>query len=59
MEQNIGLVVLEHLRYQFHIHVLDVDFLQILVQHHDRFIEFLLTNTVSKFTQENVYLTRY
>lgn len=24
MEQNIGLVVLEHLRYQFHVHVLDV-----------------------------------
>jgi hypothetical protein len=27
MKQDIGLVVFEHLRHQFDIHVLDVDFL--------------------------------
>jgi hypothetical protein len=28
MEENIGLVVLEHLRHKLNIHILDVDFLQ-------------------------------
>ena len=28
MKENVGLVVLEHLRNQFHIHVLDVHFLE-------------------------------
>ena len=27
VEQNIGLVVLEHLRHEFHVHILNVDFL--------------------------------
>lgn len=27
MEEHVGLVVLEHLRHQFHVHVLDVDLL--------------------------------
>lgn len=31
MEQNIRLVVLEHLRNQLNVHILDVDFLDLLV----------------------------
>jgi hypothetical protein len=42
MEENIGLVVLEHLSHQLRVHVLDVDLLQILVEHHDCLIQFLL-----------------
>lgn len=42
MEENIGLVVLEHLSYQLCVHVRDVDLLQVLVQCHNCFVEFLL-----------------
>lgn len=43
MEQNIGLVVLEHLRNKLGIHVLDVYLLQVLVQHHDGFVQLFLS----------------
>ena len=42
VEQHIGLIVLEHLRHKFYVHILDIDLLQILIQHHNRLIEFLL-----------------
>jgi hypothetical protein len=42
MEQNIRLVVLEHLGNKLGVHVLDVDLLKVLVQHHDCFIQLLL-----------------
>lgn len=42
MEQDIGLVILEHLRHKLGVHVLDVDFLEILVQHHNGFVQLLL-----------------
>jgi len=58
MEENVGLVVFEHLGNKLDIHVLDVDFLrsaisnermeakpdylEVLIQEHDSFIEFLL-----------------
>lgn len=42
MEEHIGLVVFEHLRDEFRIHVGEVDFLEVLVQHHDGFVEFFL-----------------
>lgn len=42
MKEDVGLVVFEHLSNQFHIHILDVDFLEAAVHHHDGFIEFLL-----------------
>jgi hypothetical protein len=42
VEENVGLVVLEHLSHQLRVHVLDVDLLQILVEHHNRLVQFLL-----------------
>ena len=42
VEEDVGLVVFEHLSYELRVHVLDVDFLQILVQHHNGLIKFLL-----------------
>jgi hypothetical protein len=42
MEEDIRLVVFEHLRDKLRVHILDVDFLEILVEHHDRFIQLLL-----------------
>lgn len=42
MEQDVGLIVLEHLRDKLCVHVLDVDLLKVLVQHHDGFVQFLL-----------------
>jgi hypothetical protein len=38
VEENIRLVVLEHLRHKLRIHILDVDLLKILVEHHDGFV---------------------
>jgi hypothetical protein len=43
MEQNVRLVVLEHLRNQLSVHVLNIDLLKVLVQHHDSFIQLLLS----------------
>jgi len=31
MEQDVGLIVLKHLGHKFNVHVLDVDFLDLLV----------------------------
>ena len=42
MEQNVGLIVLEHLCDKLRVHVLDVDLLEVLVQHHDGLVQFLL-----------------
>jgi hypothetical protein len=42
VEKNVGLVVLEHLRHELCVHVLNVDLLQVLVQHHDGLVQFLL-----------------
>lgn len=42
VEEDIGLIVLEHLCHKLRIHVLDVDLLQVLVEHHDGLIQFLL-----------------
>lgn len=42
VEQDVGLVVLEHLSDQLHVHVLDVDLLKTLVEYHDGLIELLL-----------------
>jgi len=42
MKQHIRLVVLEHLRYKLRVHICEVDFLQVLVEHHDGFVEFFL-----------------
>ena len=42
MKKNVGLVVLEHLSYELRVHVLDVDLLEVLVQHHDGLVQFLL-----------------
>ena len=42
MEEYVGLVVLEHLGHQLSVHVLDVDLLEVLVQHHDGLVQFLL-----------------
>jgi hypothetical protein len=42
VEEDIGLVVFEHLRDKLGVHVLDVDFLEILVEHHDRLIQLFL-----------------
>lgn len=42
VKENVGLVILEHLSDQLRVHVVDVDLLKILIEHHDRFIEFLL-----------------
>lgn len=42
MEEHVRLIVLEHLSNKLNIHILDVDFLQTLVHHDDRLVEFLL-----------------
>jgi hypothetical protein len=42
MEEDVGLIILEHLSYKLRVHVLDVDFLEVLVQHHDSLVQFLL-----------------
>jgi hypothetical protein len=42
MKEDVGLIVLEHLCDQLYIHVLHVDLEQILVEHHNSLIEFLL-----------------
>jgi hypothetical protein len=42
VEENIGLVVLEHLRHELCVHVLHVDILQVPVQHHQGLVQFLL-----------------
>jgi hypothetical protein len=42
MEENIGLVVVEHLSHELRIHIRNVDLLQVLVKHHDSLVEFLL-----------------
>jgi hypothetical protein len=42
VEEDIGLVVFEHLRDKLGVHVLDVDFLEILVEHHDSLIQLFL-----------------
>lgn len=45
VEKNVRLVVLEHLSHKLGIHVLDVDLLQILVQHHDGLVQLLLSGS--------------
>jgi hypothetical protein len=42
VEQNIRLVVLEHLSNKLYIHVLNVDVLEGLIHHHNSLVEFLL-----------------
>jgi hypothetical protein len=42
VEKDIGLVVLEHLSHELCIHVLDVDLLEVLVQHHNGLVQFFL-----------------
>jgi hypothetical protein len=42
VEEHIGLVVLEHLSDQLHIHVLNVHLLETPIHYHHRFVEFLL-----------------
>lgn len=43
VKQDIGLIVLEHLRNKLRVHILDVDLLEVLIQHHNSLVEFLLT----------------
>jgi hypothetical protein len=45
MEEDIRLIVLEHLSHKFRVHVLNVDLLEVFVQHHDGLIEFLLRHS--------------
>jgi hypothetical protein len=42
MEENIGLVIFEHLSDELNIHILDVDVLQSLVHHNNGLVELLL-----------------
>ena len=42
MEEDVRLVVLEHLGHKLGVHVLDIDLLEVLVQHHDGLIQFFL-----------------
>jgi hypothetical protein len=42
MKEHIRLVVLEHLRNEFDVHIVDVDLLKIFVKQHNRLVEFLL-----------------
>lgn len=56
VEQNVGLVVLEHLGNELRVHVLDVDLLEILVQHHDSLVQFFLQFGVSWAHLDVVYI---
>ena len=56
MEEHIGLIALEHLCHELHIHVLDIDLLQSIVHHHDRFIEFHLWDVRDKLMSSSAAL---
>jgi hypothetical protein len=45
MEEDVRLVVLEHLSHELCVHILNVDFLEVLIQHHNRLVQFLLRNS--------------
>jgi len=42
MEENIGLVIFEHLSDELNIHILNIDVLQSLVHHNNGLVELLL-----------------